>query len=55
MNIQFSREKISGYPSLAALCNLKGWMNGTEDSAIVPPEYVIVTDGECWNVKKVKK
>lgn len=52
MKIKFSRVKISGYLSLAALCDLKGWMNGTKDSANIPPEYTIVTDGECWNVEK---
>ena len=52
MKIKFSREKISGYLSLAALCNLKGWMNGTRDFADIPPEYTIVTDGEYWNVEK---
>jgi hypothetical protein len=52
MKIKFSREKISGYLSLAALCDLKGWMDGGRNSAVVPPEYTIITDGEYWNVEK---
>lgn len=44
----------AGYPNLVSLLSLKNFLSPMGNTATIPPEYSLVTDGEIWNVKKMK-
>jgi hypothetical protein len=55
MQIKFIHpsEDFSGYASLKALLAMKNMLSPMGNSATIPSGYILVTDGEWWNLEKV--